>query len=130
MRAALLAVALLACAAPALAQVRNPTAAEFQSQDHNNTEVTGYEIVIWTCADTACATRTQLQTIPIAKSAIVPIPNTSPQEYRATLQVQPIAFGRYIAFIRVMAGTLASDFSLPSEVWLRGPGSPSKPVVK
>ena len=42
-----------------------------------------------------------------------------------TLNVQPIAFGRYRFVARAVAGAVKSDNSTPTEVWERVPGSPT-----
>lgn len=46
------------------------------------------------------------------------------------LNLQPVKFGSYRIIARAVAGAIKSADSVASDVWLRGPGAPSKPVVK
>ncbi|MGH2667509.1 MAG: hypothetical protein ACRDH5_00025 [bacterium] len=50
--------------------------------------------------------------------------------YPALVNVQPIAFGRYVFRVRALVGALASDWSEPTEVWERAPGKPSGAVAR
>ena len=57
-------------------------------------------------------------------------PLNSAGEVEATISVQPIKFGRYVFRVRAVAQGLESVDSLGSEVWVRAPGQPGKPVIK
>jgi hypothetical protein len=113
--------ALLGCASVALAQtpIPNPTAIEFTpSPDHAQIDV--YEVG-WFLVGAAS---------PVSVSDIgKPAPNAS-NICRATINVMPLAFNSYIAKARAKAGTVYSDWSDPSDVFLRQPGKPGKPVPK
>ena len=101
---------------------RNPTAIAFTSVDHDLAAVTGYEVDIVRSSDNVT-----VQTLNVAKSTTTKLPTG---EIRVTLNVQPIAFGQYRVVVRTVAGTLESDNSLPSDMWERVPGAPSKPAVQ
>lgn len=45
------------------------------------------------------------------------------------VNVQPVAFGRYVGRVRAVAGTIKSDVSETSNLWERAPGQPGKPRV-
>ena len=112
----------LVLAAIANAQtVRNPSVVEFESPDH--AQVASYELDIVTVAG-----NTVIQTITVPKSAVTLIPSTTPQQYRFTINVQPVAFGVYVGDLRAVA-TTKSD-SGRSNQWERVLGAPSRVVTK
>jgi hypothetical protein len=107
-------------AAAASAQtVANPTAVEFTpSADH--AQVDAYEVGWFLAGATS-----PVGTTDIGK----PAPNAS-NICRATINVMPLAFNSYTAKARAKAGTVYSDWSDPSDVFLRQPGKPGKPAAK
>ena len=116
-------VALFACiavAASAQTPIPNPRSAEFTpSPDH--AAITSYEIgwFLGAAAD-------PVSTVDIGK----PTPNAS-NICTAAINVMPLAFGdTYTAQIRAKAGTIYSEWSLPSNPFSRIPGQPGGPVVK
>lgn len=116
MRAALLALALvIASAAPIAAQtVQNPTRIVFTpSADHD--AISEYE------ADIVTADGKVLQTINLGKP-----PVDAANECTATINVQPVAFGRYTVVMRAVAAGIRGPNSAPSNTWERAPGAPSK----
>jgi hypothetical protein len=116
-------LAAFAFAAPAAAQnVKNPTLVEFTSVDHDNPELTGYEL------DILRSDNTVLQTLSVPKSSTTK--NASTQVVSFTINVQPIAFGTYVGTVRAVAGAIKSDSSTPSNAFDRSPGAPSKPAIK
>jgi hypothetical protein len=113
--------ALLGVAAVAAAQtpIPNPTAIEFTpSLDHAQIDL--YEVG-WFLAGA---------TSPVSVTDIgKPTPNAS-NICRATINVMPLAFNSYTAKARAKAGTTYSEWSDPSDIFLRQPGKPGKPVPK
>lgn len=123
------ATTLLLINSTAAAAQTNPGTVEFTSADHAAVEVTGYELDIRFCSTPTTCTSV-IQTITIAKSAVTPIASTNPQQYRASINVQPITFGSYAGVMRTVAGAIKSADSVPSDIFVRAPGPPSKPVFK
>lgn len=107
----------------------NPTAVEFQSPDHSDPAVTGYELDLKACTSPTTCTNV-IQTITISKANVTLVTGTNPQVYRATINVQPITFGSYVGVMRTVAGTIKSSDSAPSDTFNRVPGAPSKPAFK
>ncbi len=70
---------------------------------------------------------TPFQTISIAAGTAAAQPNG---DWRLTMNVQPIAFGQYYIIVTPIASAVRGDPSVPSNLWVRAPGAPSKPVVK
>lgn len=99
--------------------VRNPTAVEFTpSVDH--ALVDSYEL------DIVKPDGTVLQTLNVGK----PVPDAT-NTCRATLNVQPIAFGvGYALKVRARAGTAVSDDAVSVNKFIRAPGGPSKVTLK
>lgn len=97
--------------------VKNPRNVEFTCADH--AQDTGHELDIINSSGTVIQTL-QLGDPPAGTDGIV----------RATINVQPIAFGVYTAKVRAVVGTSKSDDSLPSNQFERAPGSPGSVVVK
>jgi hypothetical protein len=100
------------------AQVKNPSAVEFTpSVDH--AVVTAYEL------DILRPDGSVLQTINIGKSE--PVDGVC----KASLNVQPVAFGRdYSVRLRAMVGTASSDYAVSENKFERAPGGPSKITIK
>lgn len=99
----------------AQAPVQNPTAVIFTpSPDHDL--INTYLVEIRNSLGAV------IQTIDVGK----PTPDAQ-NECRATLNVQPIAFGSYTITMRSVAGGITGPQSTPTEVWTRAPGPPSKP---
>lgn len=124
MKQFVLALGLVLAASTAYAQtppVKNPTAIQFTSADHNLTAVTGYEV------DIVRSDAVVLQTLQVAKTSTTTLPDGS---IRVPLNVQPIAFGTYTVVVRTVAGAIKSDSSVPSDPWERVPGRPGKPTVQ
>jgi hypothetical protein len=119
---ALVAVLALAIAVPAVGQtLKNPKNAEFEpSPDH--AQITKYVIGFFLPGATDPVTTADLGK---------PTPNAS-NIIAVTINVQPLTFGAaYVAKVQAFAGTLASEWSLPSNPFDRAPGPPAKaPVVK
>jgi hypothetical protein len=111
----------LLLASPATAQtIRNPSAATFTaSPDH--AQISSYTIGYFLPGATD-----PVQTADLGK----PTPDAT-QTCSVTLNVMPLTFGAaYVAKVKAVAGTVASDWSTPSNPFDRVPGPPSKPVVK
>lgn len=108
-----------AASAQTVADVKNPSGVEFTpSVDHAG--VDSYEL------DILRPDGTVLQTINIGK----PEPDAA-NLCRASLNVQPIAFGKdYSVRLRAIAGTSASDYVLSVNKFERAPGGPSKLTIK
>jgi hypothetical protein len=116
--ALVLAFAAPAAAQTAEAQIKNPSAVEFEpSTDH--ALVSAYEL------DILRPDGSVLQTINLGKPA--PVLNIC----KASINVQPVAFGKdYSVRVRALAGTAASDYALSLNKFERAPGSPSKVIAK
>lgn len=114
-----LAVVFLMVASAAFAQaVTNPTKAEFTaSLDHAS--ITLYEIAWFNGA-------TQVG-VPVDLGKPTPDAN---QLCSVTINTQPLAFATYTAKVRAKAGTVYSEWSLPSNFFDRVPGAPGGPTVK
>lgn len=118
---------LIVMASMASAQpVPNPTRLHFTaSLDHQ--AVTTYEVG-WFLAGATDA----VSTVDLGK----PAPDTvtgcaSPAPcIEAAVNVMPLPFAEYTAKVRARAGTLASDWSVASNPFVRVPGAPGGPVVK
>jgi hypothetical protein len=99
--------------------IKNPRGAEFEpSPDH--AQITKYVIGFFLPGATD-----PVQTQDLGK----PTPNAQ-NIIAVTINVQPLTFGAaYTAKVQALAGTLASEWSLPSNPFDRAPGPPSKPPV-
>jgi hypothetical protein len=130
-RSALFLLSLL-FAVPTFAQnVKNPSVAEFNSPDHGNTAVTGYELDINVSTPTGAGAVIQTITVPKANVVLVSgVVGEATALYRVSINVQPVAFGTYVSAMRTVAGAIKSDNSPLSNIWDRSPGAPSKPAVK
>ena len=98
--------------------VRNPSAVSFTSPDHDNPELTGYEV------DFVKADGTVVQTIVVPKAQTQKMADG---EIWVTVNVQPVSFGAYTFTARAVAGAIKTPTSEPSDTWERQPGTPSKP---
>jgi hypothetical protein len=124
----LLALVLGLLAAAAFAQsVPNPRLINFTaSPDHQS--ITVYEVGWFLSGATSPVGTTDLgkpapDTVPTCSS---PVPCVE-----ASINVMPLPFAEYTAKVRARAGTLYSEWSLPSNPFVRVPGSPGGvPVVK
>mgnify|MGYP001582814753 CR=1 FL=1 len=108
-----------ALASPAQAQVppvKNPIAVEFDCPDHAGD--TGHEV------DIINAIGVVVQTLTVGD------PPAVNGRVTVNLNVQPISFGAYTIKIRAVALEVKSVDSVPSDVWERVPGQPSRPVVR
>jgi hypothetical protein len=112
---------LLLIASVASAQtIRNPSVATFTaSLDH--AQVTSYTIGYFLPGATD-----PVQEADLGK----PTPDAT-QTCMVVLNTMPLGFAPgYVAKVRAWAGSVASDWSTPSNPFDRVPGPPSKPVVK
>lgn len=112
-------------AVPALAHaqtpaVKNPSGLEFTSADH--AIVTSYELDIVRESD-----KVVVQTLTVANSPVIAL---VAGKVVIPLNVQPVTFGSYRIVSRAVAGALKSVDSVPSDVFERVPGAPSKGVLK
>lgn len=119
-------IALVVCA-PDIASaqtetVKNPTIAEWICPDHD--QDTQHELKILRIEGT---NKVIITTILLGDPAFVDV---STKLVRAEINVQPIAFGAYVATVNAVAGTLKSADSPESNLFERVPGAPSKPVIK
>lgn len=123
---------MLACvtfAAPAAAQtaVKNPSGVEWTCPDHDAD--TQHELKILRIEG---ANKIIVTTILLGDPVYV---DAATKLVRSGLNVQPIAFGDYIATMRVSVpvagGSPAfSEDSVESNTFARVPGAPSKPIIK
>jgi hypothetical protein len=97
--------------------VKNPRNVEFTCSDHATD--TAHELDIINASGAVIQTL-QLGDPPMGTDNIV----------RATINVQPIAFGTYTAKVRALVGTSKSEDSLPSNPFERAPGTPGSVIVK
>jgi hypothetical protein len=100
------------------ATVKNPRNVEFACPDHDRDDQ--HELDIVRTSDGAVIQTLLLGDPPVSADGLV----------RATFNVQPVAFGEYVARVRVVAGGQKSEDSPDSNVWARTPGSPSGVVTK
>jgi len=109
--------AALALAMLQTATVKNPRNVEFTCPDHAiDTE---HELDIVRTSD-GVVVQTILLGDPAAADGVV----------RTTINVQPVAFGEYVARVRVVAGTVKSDSSPDSNRFERAPGQPGSVIVR
>lgn len=113
-------VGLLLASGVSVAQqpIRNPSAVAFLCPDH--AQDTEHEIDIVRVSD-AQVVATLLGGDP---------PLNAQNEVVVPINVQPIAFGQYQFVARAVAGTVKSANSVPSDIWERTPGAPSKPEAR
>ncbi len=97
---------------------KNPKWLAFTSVEHNNVEVTGYEVDVVRASDNVV-----IATLTYAKDQTAV---NGAGEVMVEVKVQPVAFGTYYFVARTVAGALKSDNSTPSAIWERSPGSPDK----
>lgn len=95
--------------------VKNPTAVLFTCPDHDRDDQ--HEIDIIRVSDGQV-----VQTLLVGDP-----PVNGNGDVRVAINVMPVAFGQYVIKVRAVAGTLKSEDSVASEVWVRSPGKPSKP---
>jgi hypothetical protein len=111
-RTIVLALGLVVIGAPALAQVvKNPNRATFTCPDHAADDQ--HELDIIRESDNF-----------VISTLLLGDPVETAGEVTTTINVQPIAFGRYYAVVRAVAGPLKSESSAPSNVFERGPLRP------
>jgi hypothetical protein len=101
--------------------VKNPTIAEFVCADHDRDDQ--HELTIYQNTPTGVLVTTILLGDPVYADAATKL-------VRSNLNVQPIAFGSYVAKVVAVAGTLKSDPSPVSNIFERVPGAPSKPDIR
>lgn len=122
-RICLFALAIVFAASAANAQsLKNPRNAEFEpSPDH--AQITKYTLGFFLPGATDPVTTP----LDLGK----PTPGAD-NIIRVAINVQPLPFGaEYIAKVQAFAGTMASEWSLPSNPFDRTPGPPAKaPVIK
>jgi hypothetical protein len=100
---------------------KNPTLAEWVCADHDRDDQ--HELTIYENTATGVAITTILLGDPVYADPATKL-------VRASLNVQPIAFGSYYATLVAVAGTVKSDPSPASNIFERVPGAPSKPTIK
>jgi hypothetical protein len=107
-------------ASPVFAQaLPNPTGATFTaSPDH--AAISSYEIAWFFVGGTDPVSTTDLGK---------PTPDAL-NTCTVVINVMPLAFNEYVAKVRAKAGTVASEWSLPSNTFQRVPGKPGGPTVK
>lgn len=124
--ALLLNAALMTSAAQTPAPVRNPSHVEFNCADHDGD--TEHELKIFRIEGT---TRVLISTILLGDPAYK---DAATKLVAADINVQPIAFGEYVATVTAVAsvnGTpIKSDDSDESNLFQRAPGKPSTLVIK
>jgi P pilus assembly chaperone PapD len=103
----------------------NPTRVEFDCVDHDRD--TQHELKI---LQTNGTNRVLITTILLGDPAKEP-----DGKVRTTINVQPIAFGEYVARVNAIAvsstgATLRSADSEESNVFIRAPGGPGRPTVR
>jgi hypothetical protein len=94
--------------------VKNPTTAEFDCPDHDLDD--NHELDIISVVGT---NRVVIQTISLGDK-----PADADGKVRFALNLQPIAFGDYVARARAVAGAIKSDDSADSNLFQRVPGKP------
>lgn len=135
--AVVFALAMILFSTPGSAQtiVKNPSTVTFETTEFDVPGITGFELDLVTCLSPSTTDPTQsatcsgpklVQTLVIPKSAVTPINGSSPQAYRAAINVQPVGFGGYVGDLRIVAGTIKSA-NATSNYWERSPGPPSRP---
>ena len=114
-----LGVCLLGLASPVFAQtpLKNPSAIAFQCVDHATDDQ--HEIDIVRASDGVVVATILGGDPPLVNNEVV-IP----------INVQPVAFGQYRFIARAVAVGVRSENSVPSEIWERTPGAPSKPEAR
>ena len=115
----LIAIASLQAAPPP--PPKNPTVVEFFCQDHDRDDQ--HELKILQVVGT---NRVIITTILLGDPPIDPVDGL----VRTTINVQPIAFGQYVATVNAIAGTDKSADSDESNLFERSPGKPSKLGIK
>lgn len=117
MRVVVLSVMLALVCAQAMGQtpVRNPSGIAFLCPDHDRDDQ--HEVDIVRESDGV-----------VVQTLLVGDPEALPgAEVVVSVNVQPIALGSYRFVVRAVAGAVKSDNSVPSDIWERAPGAPSKP---
>jgi len=93
-------------------------------------------VIAFTCPDHAEDSQHEVDVVTEAGAVLSTIlvgdpPVNAAGEVEVTLSIQPIKFGRYTFKVRAVGpGGEKSASSDASEVWVRGPGKPGKPIVK
>lgn len=115
--------ALLALPTFASAQnIKNPTAAEWVCPDHDVD--TQHELTVLQVVGT---NKVVITTLLLGDPAYL---DATTKTVRSPINVQPIAFGDYVARVNAVVGTSKSDDSPESNAFTRAPGSPSKLLFK
>lgn len=116
----LLVVICLLCAVSTSAQapIKNPSGLIFTCPDHDRDDQ--HEIDIVRESDGAV-----IQTLLVGD----PPPNPA-GDVVVSVNVQPVAFGRYRFVVRAIAGAVQSENSLPSALWERAPSRPAITEVR
>jgi len=99
---------------------KNPTLIEFSCPDHDRDDQHELKILQVTGTNRVTITTILLGDPPLDTDGMV----------RTTINVQPIAFGQYVATVNSIAGTEKSDPSDESNQFERVPGRPSKLGIK
>jgi hypothetical protein len=118
----MIAYLLLAAALMQTPAVKNPAVVEWVCPDHDAD--TQHELRILRVEGT---NRVIVTTLLLGDPVYA---DAATKTVRADLNVQPIAFGDYVATMTAVAGTVKSDPSTETNGFQRVPGSPSKVVVK
>jgi hypothetical protein len=97
---------------------KNPRNIEFTCPDHDRDDQ--HELDIVRASDGETIQTIQLGDPPAGADGIV----------RATINVQPVAFGTYFGRVRVLAAGVRSENSPDSNQFQRTPGAPGPVIVK
>lgn len=100
------------------APINNPSGLVFRCPDHGLDDQ--HEVDLVRVSDSAV-----IQTLLVGDP-----PADASGDVTVAVNVQPVAFGRYVFVVRALAGALNSDSSAASPVWERAPGRPSDLRVK
>jgi hypothetical protein len=100
----------------------NPTRVEFVCPDHDADDQHELKVIRIEGTNKVVITTLLLGDPPYSDPAT--------QTVEAVLNVQPIAFGQYVATVNAIAGGIKSPDSEESNVFVRAPGGPSKVIVR
>ena len=130
MKRLLLTLLLSLLALPVGAQTQNPSAVTFDHTDYATAaHYDGGYFALLVKADNTCDLLSTPAVVPMATDNLGKPATTTGLAMSATLTAKPI--GCYVLKVRVLdASGLYSDWSFPSDPFVRKPASPSKPVAK
>jgi hypothetical protein len=120
----LLLMSLMISGAPQEAAPVNPTTVIFVCSDHDLDDQ--HELKILRLEGDH---KVVITTILLGDPPYLPLREMA-KEVSTTLNMQPIAFGTYVATVNAIAGEFKSPDSPESNVFVRAPGGPSKVIVR